>query len=130
MTNYIGVILNVSEFPLVSAYGTNKVFNEPGYTRDEDKRVARNLEIFTQMTPMHKYKATGTVTVNSIPAVRTLRLYREGTGEIISETMSSITGAYTLTTPYNEDHYVVCLDALGGEDFNHLIRKNVDIVSI
>ena len=131
MTNYIGVIANIPDRPYKAADYFEKIFNEPEFIKDDSsKKVAYLFKVNTEPNPVHKYKATGTVTQNAIPVERTLRLYRDSTGELVTETTSDVDGTYTLTTPYNEDHYVVCLDATGGEDFNHLIRKNVDIESL
>jgi hypothetical protein len=108
-----------------------KVFKETEFIKeDESKKVGYIFKVNNEPSLVHKYKAIGTVTQNAIPVERTLRLYRDSTGELVTEVTSLGDGTYTLTTPYNEDHYVVCLDATGGEDFNHLIRKNVDIESL
>jgi hypothetical protein len=77
-----------------------------------------------------KYKIIGMVTESTVPVIRTLRLYRESTGELIDESLSLMNGTYELKTPYNDNHYVVCMDVPGGNSYNHLIRKDVDIVVI
>ncbi len=82
----------------------------------------------TSAFPLYRYRTTGIVTENLSPAIRTLRLYRESTGQLMHETTSSGNGgSYELKTPYNENHYVVCLDAAGGNNYNHLIAKDIDI---
>jgi hypothetical protein len=131
MVNYIGVIANIPPRPFKAALYREDVFNEPEFIKVvEGNTIGNIVPINTEPNLIHKYKVTGTVTQNELPVERTLRLYRESNGELMSETISAANGTYTLTTPYNEDHYVVCLDAIGGENFNHLIRKNVDIVSL
>lgn len=77
-----------------------------------------------------KYKVVGRVTENTLPVQRTVRLYRFSTGELLDETESSTSGNYELVTRYNDKHYVVCLAPYDANSYNHLIRKDVEVVNI
>lgn len=60
------------------------------------------------------------------PVVRTIRCYNREDGSYIGETTSSGAGGYYyLTTTYSGAHYLVCLDDVGGVDYNDLIIGNV-----
>ena len=53
-------------------------------------------------------------------------LYRRLDGSLIGQVSSSGTGGYfNIITPYNEAHYIVCLDNEPGEVYNDLVRGNV-----
>jgi hypothetical protein len=68
-----------------------------------------------------KYKASGTVTELGSPVARKVRLYRSSNGMFVDEAMSSsVDGTYDLFTPYNEEHYIVCLDNEEGIVYNPL----------
>jgi len=68
-----------------------------------------------------KYKASGTVTELGSPVSRKVRLYRSSNGMFVDEAMSSsVDGTYDLFTPYNEEHYIVCLDDEDGVVYNPL----------
>jgi hypothetical protein len=131
MAIYVGVITNPVP-NILAAYTPESVYNEPGgFTKDNFVCFAQLISISTP-TPslLDRYKVTGVITENSIPVKRTIRLYRHSTGEVVDETESDISGNYELTTAYNERHYVVCLSLDVGQSYNHLIRKDVEIVNI
>ena len=62
----------------------------------------------------------GTITENEAPVDRVVRGYRVDTGEFVGQTTSS-GGVWELATTYSGEHYVVCLDDVGGFDYNDLI---------
>lgn len=59
------------------------------------------------------------------PVQRTLYLHDRNTGALVDTTTSSGNGYYYLETTYSGEHYIVCLDAEGGESYNDLIIGNV-----
>lgn len=70
-----------------------------------------------------KYKSSGIVTELGSPVSRQVRMYRKLDGRFIDEAMSSnIDGTYTLFTPYDEDHYIICLDNEEGPVYAPLIN--------
>ena len=119
---------------VVVSYPTGSLTATGGLISRGDGRTVHKFNssgtfTITSIAPEFMYKAVGIVTENSYAVSRVLRLYRESTGELMHETTSSGNGIYELKTPYNDSHYVVCL-AYGGNDYNHLIAKNVNIEAL
>ena len=72
------------------------------------------------------YYFEGNVKEKNIPVNRVLYLHRRLDGSLIGQVSSSGTGGYfNMITPYNEAHYIVCLDNGPGEVYNDLVRGNV-----
>lgn len=102
-----------------------------GGGRETQNGAAGGSGIIILKVPFVLYKVTGTVKENNSPVLRTLRLYREFDGVLMDETTSSgVGGSYILRTSYDDAHYVVCLDDSAGQNYNHLVQKNVEIEEI
>jgi len=56
-----------------------------------------------------------------LPVSRIVRAYRRDTGELVDETTSDSSGYYYLNTTISGEHSLVCLDDVGGNDYNDLI---------
>lgn len=80
--------------------------------------------------PPQLYRVAGEISENALPVIRKIRLYNETTGMLVSETYSNSEGYYELDTPYTNPHYIVCMDEVGGQDYNHLIKKDVELEAL
>jgi hypothetical protein len=71
--------------------------------------------------PGPAYYYQGYVREKGTGVSRSVKLYRRTTGEFVSGVTSSGNGYYYLTSPYNEDHFVVAFDDEAGDVYNALI---------
>jgi len=71
------------------------------------------------------YYFEGTVQENSIYVDRKVACYRRSNNELVNTDTSDGINGYRLETPYNEEHYIVCLDDNNEPDFNALIYDRV-----
>lgn len=76
--------------------------------------------------PIQPYKFEGTVFELSSPAERQLFAYDQTTYLKVGESFSTVSGTFILPSTVSGTCFVVCLDDLAGESYNHLIYATVD----
>lgn len=75
-----------------------------------------------QFPEYNKYYMEGYVTEMGTPVSRQVYAYRTSTGRLVdTSTSNSGTGYFFVETPYPDEHMVVCLDDVGGYDYNYQI---------
>jgi hypothetical protein len=82
------------------------------------------LNFSSESAPSYYYQ--GYVREKGAVVARTVNLYRRSTGALVSSTTSNGSGYYYLTTPYNEDHFIVVFDDESGDEYNALILDRLD----
>ena len=96
-------------------------FPGPGLTADTN-----HIHLIKKIEGEAYPALTGTVKVQGVAAVRTVRSYVRSTGLLFATTVSAPDGTFTLSAPdINTDMYVVCLDDDLGEVYNALIYDRV-----
>ena len=73
------------------------------------------------------YKVSGYVLEQGEPVQRELHLYQDSTGILMDSTTSAASGYYELSTPFYENHYIVCKDDNLDLNYNHLIIRDVQL---
>lgn len=98
---------------------------------DAEKIFVQNcsVEILSKYTdpevlPTYLGAFYGTVKEVTTPSNNKIYLYNETTFELINTT-NSVDGNYTMGTTVSGNSFLVCLDNLGGEDYNDLIIASV-----
>lgn len=92
---------------------------------------ATNYSLTDQLVQVEPaYYIDGYVYEQGSPVSRMLFLHNRSTGNLVNTTTSSGNGYYYLETSFSGSHYVVCLDAAGGENYNDLIIGNVTPTTI
>jgi hypothetical protein len=94
----------------------------PTLTTDGENYVKAMLARWMQMPPANKLISGYVRDTSNNPLVRTVRLYRRDTGEMLLETSTNERGLYNFTTTYSLETYVVCL---GGTDQNSQIKDKI-----
>jgi len=87
--------------------------------------ITDSLLYFTEDQIPYDYIFRGIIKEKGMPAQRKVMLYRRSSGELINSMTSAADGFYYLTTPYNEEHYIVVLDNDSGDEYNALIQDRV-----
>ena len=87
--------------------------------------ITDSLLYFTEDQIPYDYIFRGVIKEKGMPAQRKVMLYRRSSGELINSMISAADGFYYLTTPYNEEHYIVVLDDDSGDEYNALIQDRV-----
>jgi hypothetical protein len=83
------------------------------------------MNFYREVAPSYYYQ--GYVKEKGYAVARAVKLYRRSTGALVDYTTSaSGNGYYYLTTPYNEDHFVVAFDDDAGDEYNALILDRLD----
>ena len=98
-------------------------------------RTAKIADVFSRVSSEveeeAQYYISGHVTEDNIPINRHVYCYRSDTGILMCSTNSSaISGYFYVETTYSGSHYVVCVDGVGGTDYNDLIYGTIYPVTI
>jgi hypothetical protein len=102
-----------------NTYQITKQFNVVVYT---NPRYGRGQVAILGRT---KYTLSGNVKDDTAAnCARRLVAYRRNNGEFVGYTVSDAsTGNWSIGTPYNEEHDVICLDDAAGTTYNDLVLR-------
>ena len=95
------------------------------YIKSSYYSISDALLYFVEDQIPYDYIFRGIIKEKGMPVQRRVCAYRRSTNLLAGSTTSSVDGYYYITTPYNEEHYIVVLDNDSGDDYNALIQDRV-----